>query len=264
MSQKRQPGVPSILPMQTAAAAIRQLVTRDPNMGQSAGPPGLGAEPILQHTPGGDIVQGVVHPAWSIIERLFRALPEESWFDPNVSPSSPVQFELGSFTVPANQEFWLFDYEFSVYRQSGIDPGDMVRAEDGRFSGVMGFDLTFGGRRLSDLLYQLDPVSVTLQRQSFDPPIGQRARQDQFDRAAAQSFASTASPGTSLLPVRPNVQGARHAPFTLIAGQGTRVSLSVVIFKTVQTPIVTIQGTMGGFLIHTQVSQSLLNRIRPR
>jgi len=260
------PGAPLAFP----SGAVRAAMAMVPGMpkttvGQSAGPPGFAPEPELVHQPGGDIVNQLVHPdAWTIYEQLYRVLPDGSWFDPNISPSNPIQFEIGAFTVPSNCDLWLFDYEFTVFRQSGTDPGDIVPAEEGRFSGVMGFDINFSGRRLSSLLFQIDPVPVQTLQPTFQPPIGARASSSQFDSSATQSFASTAGQGQSLLPVTSRRYGPRDAPWTLVAHQGDRVSLNVVIFKPLPTPVATIQGRSAGYLLHTNASASLIARLRPR
>ena len=275
MAQKPVPAPPFVLPRAQAVQALRLgqpkngvlVGTRDPNTGQSSGPPGQGPEPFLFHEPGGATVDDLLHPAFQMVDHLFRALPEDSWFDPNVSPSRPIQMELGVFTVPKGTAFWMFDYEFRIFRMSGVDPGDFIPAEDGRFGGVMGFDLNFSGRRMSDLLFQLDPVSVLTQRPTFELfpfRIGDIASSAQFNRSAAQSFAANASPGLSLLPVQLQRYGPRNGPFTLIAPEGTQVSLNCVIFKPVPSPLATIQGSTRGYLIHTQVSSELINRVRPR
>lgn len=264
-------GAPLIVPRGDAFAALRGLPAPGDHRsgppgtsGQSAGPPGFAPEPNLVHEPAGDIGRELVHPSFTIYEQLYRVLPEEAWFAPTVSPSQPVQFEFDTFVVPDGMHLWLRDYEFTVFRQSGLDAGDIIPAEEGRFSGVMGFDVNFTGKRLSNLLYQLDPVPVLASRPTYQPPPGGRASPAQFDTAAAQSFAANASPGLSLLPVRRFVQGARDAPFTLIAREGETISLNVVIFRPVPSPILTIQGRSAGFLLHSQVSLALIERLRPR
>jgi hypothetical protein len=284
MPKRRRPPAPiHVLPRGPAAAALaqlspdarrleradvadvheqaRQAVTQQTGWeGQGTGPPGLGPEPGLTRAPGGDVISRIVHPALAIFERLFRRLPEESFFSPNVSPSKPLQFDIGSFTVPKHSSLWMFDYEFAVYRFSGIDPNDTVKAEPGRFGGMMGFDLTFSKRRMTNTTYQLDPAPIPFQRGGFellDVAV-------QFDDAAAGTFASAASPGTSLLPVRDQVMGARNSPFMIVANPGAVVAMGCVIFRTVTSPIAFIQANMGGYLLHQQVSEALLNRVRPR
>lgn len=197
---------------------------------------------------------------------MYRVLPQEAWFDPAVTPTTPVQFDLGSYKVPDHMALWIMDYEFSVYRQSGIDPGDIVPAEEGRFSGVMGFDISINGRRVSNLLYQLDPQPVVIAQTGFAPPPGGRATQAQFDSAAFNSFASTSGQGLSLLPVRRARQGVDSSvgPWTLIAQPGDVVTLTCVIFKTIMSPITAIQGRFMGYQVVSNFSQSLVQRMRPR
>lgn len=231
--------------------------------GQQAGVPGFGEAPALHHQPGGDLLNGLQHPAFTTFERLTRKLPEQGWFDPNLSPRRPIQFAIDAFEVPQGTALWLFDYEFSVYRQSGVDPGDFILAEDGRFSNQIGFDINIGGRRPSNLSYQLDPSPVTLDRPAFRTPIGVVGSTG-FDSAAANSFAATTNVGNSLLPARRNVQGARDQPFTFVVNEGGVVALNCVIFNTVLAPIAAIEGRQAGYLIHTNASQALLQRMRPR
>lgn len=230
--------------------------------GQQAAPPGVGPEPKLVHEPGGELLTKIQHPAFETTERLFRVLPEDTWFNPNVNPQKPVTFEFGAFQVPENSFFLVCDYEFTPLRQSGVDPFDFVYAEDGRFSGNMGFDITINGRRTSDLFYQLDPAPVTFGRAAFDPPLAPRVAV--FNSASANSFGSVAGVGTSLLPSRPNVQGARGMPFTLLAGPSSVVSLSCTIFRRVTAPLAGIQATMAGYKLHTNAIQGFLERMRPR
>ena len=244
--------------MEDEARLVRQGLA-----GQQAGPPGFGPEPVTVQMPGGDIVSRIQHPGFDVFERLFRVLPEQAWFGPGLNPKRPIKFEFGSFTVPASSFFLLMDYEFTPLRQSGIDPYDFTYAEDGRFSGFMGFDVTVSGRRLSNLFYQLDPAPVTFQRSSFEAPLGGRGARA-FNSAAANAYGSVSGEGTSLLPVRRNVQGARGLPFTLLAGPNSTVALSCTIFRRVTAPLAGIQATMSGYTIHSNTAQSLLERVRPR
>jgi|GEM_PF-1896583 len=256
----RRPANEFLRDVQQEARLVRQGLA-----GQQAGPPGFGPEPLVVQQPGGDLLNKIQHPAFDTFERLFRVLPEEGWFNPNVNPKRPIKFEFGSFTVPDSNFFLLMDYEFTPLRQSGIDPYDFVYAEDGRFSGFMGFDITVSGRRLSNLFYQLDPAPVTFQRSSFDNPSGVPGRRTvAFNSASANAFGSASGEGTSLLPVRTNVQGSRGVPFTLLAGPNSTVALSCVIFRRVTAPLAAIQATMSGYTIHSNTALSLLERVRPR
>lgn len=229
--------------------------------GQDAGPPGFGPAPALVHQPGGDLLSALQSPTFLTVEHLFRVLPETSWFDPVVSPTRPVKFELGALRVPEGQAFIITDYEFVALRQSGLDPFDFMQAEPYRFSGYMGFDCTVEGRRSSNLLFQLDPQPVQFDRVEFGSG---RASAAKFARAQANSFASVAGEGTSLLPVRPNVQGPRGKPFTMYATSQDRVSLMCTIFRRVQAPLAGLQGSVSGFSLHMSALGALLERMRPR
>lgn len=265
-----------LVPRQAAAVVVRAEQERyrgqqDEGLsafgGQQAGAPGMGAVPGLVHLPGGDVISELQHPAFTTFERLRRKLPEEGWFDPDLNADNPVQFQIESYEVPSNTALWLFDYEFAVYRPSGIDPGDFIKAELGRFSNQLGFDINVGGRRQGDLSYQLDPDAVTLGRASFENPTGSSFRvatTTAFNSSAANSYAAATNIGTSLLPVRRAVQGPEGHPFTFVIGPGNRVALNCVIFNTILSPLACIEGRMAGYLIHDLVSESLLNRVRPR
>lgn len=273
---RRPVATPFVLPSSTARSLVPGMPAGRPypgmpkdqpnEQGQEIGPPGVGSAPTLVHAPGGNLVSALQPNGFTTIERLFRAAPQEAWFSPSVSPTSPVQFDLGSFQVPANQHLWIMDYEFSVYRQSGIDPGDIIRAEDGRFSGVMGFDININGRRMGNLLYQLDPQPVQIAQTGFAPPVGTRATQAQFNSAAFNSFAATSGQGLSLLPVRRARQGVDSSvgPFTMIAHATDVVTLTAVIFKTVMSPITAIEGRFMGYTVTASMSETLLMRTRAR
>lgn len=265
---RKQPPV-HVLPQAVARTLMHQMEERKRSEyeGQQAGVPGMGQPPVLAHQPAGIVVGDLLHPAFTTTERLFRVLPEEGWFDPAlINPQHPVQFQLLSFRVPEGQAFWLFDYEFAVMRPSGIDPGDFFRAEDSRFSNQMGFDLTINSYRDANLVFGLDPAPVPVGRQEYEPPIGSLQRQppQAFNRAAANSFAATAGPGTSLLPVRPNVVGPRGRSFTYVVGENAEVALNTVIFRPLRSNVSAIEGRLAGYLIHTNVSEALLQRVRPR
>ena len=233
-------------------------------------PQGVG--PVAAHAAGGQVQQNAVHPEYKIVDQLFSVLPEEGWFNPNVSPSSPVQFEVGSYAVAPGQHFWMMDYEFQVWVQSGIDAGDSQPATSGRFSAVMGFDLTFSGRRLATLRYELDPHPVATTKTSVEQTgitrfinadLAVRPSSD-YNTAAYNQFAAATGAGLSLLPVTDRVMGARNQPFTLIAQEGDRVTLSCAIFHPVPAPITAISARVGGFQLGKAVSEAIIQRMRPR
>lgn len=251
--------VPTVLPYGQAAQALR---VQPPNGYM----PGMGSPTENFHQPGGDTLNRLLHPSFIPMERMNRVLPEESWFDSGIGPESPVQFEILSFQVPKNLTLWLFDYEFTVYLQSGLDPFDFVPAMRQRFSGQMGFDLQVGAnKRLGNLIYQLDPAPVpTTKFVNTIPFGGSTTSHAAFDNAAAANFSSVASQGSALLPVRSEVQGPRNGVFTLIGEETEQISLQCVIFRALTTPIACIEAKFGGYLLNDQVSRAIISRMRPQ
>jgi hypothetical protein len=214
--------------------------------------------------PGGDVLKAYKAEDFTPWERLFRILPDEGWFSPRVRPARPITVELGSYTVPAGRTLWLMDYSFSVYRPSGIDPGDFIRAEQGRFSNQLGFDLTVSGKRPSDIKYELDPHPDSPNRTAFAPVVAANQRAGVFNRSAANAYAVTAGPGSSLLPVRRAVQGAEGHPFTMLVIANQVVALSLVIFNRLRAPLSAVEGRGGGYLLDQTLSNHLIRSVRPR
>lgn len=233
--------------------------------------PKKGAVPLTVHQPGGDIVNLLRHPSFLPVEHLFRVQPQPVWFTA-VTPSNPHRFPLGAFRVSKGRRLFLLDYEFSIYRFSGVDAGDTLPAEEGRFSGVMGFDINISGSRQGDLNFEITPQPIAVtppeyrQKPNVDPRTGAliRATNDDFNAAAARGFAVSSGVGASLLPVRREVYGARRVPFTIHVKASTTVSLTGVVFKRLQSPVAFVQARVAGFMLAEQQAEVLINRLRPR
>lgn len=223
---------------------------------------GSAPEPVC--LPGGLVNMGLVHPSVQILKRSWRVLPVDSFYDASVSPQSPIQFEIGSYQVPNSMDLWLFDYEASVYRFSGIDPLDWVRAEDGRFNGSIAFDLQINNTRPGNIAFELQPHASTLQRSAFDPPIGSPAGVDQFARANANQFGAAASQGTSLFAPGRDRMGPRNGPFCYLAKETSFISLSAVVWRTVTSPIACLEGVIAGYLVPRGLSDQLQQELTPR
>lgn len=251
---------PHMLERDVAAALLRQVGSPPPGRIE-VGPPGVNAEPTLIHEPGGDVLRRLEHPAFTTFERMRRIGPPDngSWFNPAVSPQAPVQFDILSFEVPRGQQAWIFDYSFSVFRQSGVDPGDIIKAEDGRYSNQMGFDVQVDGSRVGAIQYGLVPIPQPTLRPQFSSPTAQSPR-----TINPNDYAGPASQGLSLQPLRESPAGARGAPFTLIANEGQRVNVTCVIFRRLRTAVAAVEGRIGGYLLATNFATSLVNRLRPR
>jgi hypothetical protein len=256
---------PHLMERDVAAALLRQVGSAPPGH-IAVGPPGMNGpgtheEPALIHEPGGDVMRRLEHPAFTTLERLRRIGPPAtgSWFNPSVSPTNPVQFDILSFEVPRGQQAWIFDYSFSVYRQSGVDPADLIKAEDGRFANQIGFDVQVDGARIGAIQYGLIPIPQPTLRPQFSSVTSQAP-----STINPNDYAGPASQGLSLLPSREGVAGARGAPFTIIANEGQRVNLSCVIFRRLRSAVGAIEGRIGGYLLASNFATALVNRMRPR
>jgi hypothetical protein len=173
---------------------------------------------------------------------------------------------LGSFDVPNGMSLWIMDYGFEVFRFSGNDTGSIVPVENNRLMGLVGFDLTVNGTRAGNIRFQSRPQNAVLSRPQFEPPIYLRGMppQSKFNLEETSTFGSVSSQGTSLLPPREGKYGPDIGPFTIVADECQRVALTCVVFGTVPIPIASISGRVAGFLIGKNLSQSLINRQRPR
>lgn len=223
------------------------------------------------HLPGGAVVtRALQHPTFTTVERLYRKLPEEGFYDDQLSPNRPFTFELGSFQAPGNMTLWVTDLEFGMLRLSGADPGDFVYAEDGRFSGQLMFDVQVGSARPQDLGYQLDPgpiVSESTYRHTDGRGAGPGrfpAAQAVFDERASQTFGATSGEGNSGLPVRSQPPGPRSGPFTLFVKPGQILSLRCTLFRPLQTPVAAFEGRFAGYQLATTLASSVTNRTAPR
>lgn len=237
-------------------------------IGQDAAVAGMGPMPQRVHEPGGSPLSvHLLHPGFTIFERQFEVEQDEGWFSSQVSPTRPVSFELGAFRVPKSNALWLMDYEFQVLRPSGIDPGEFVVAEAGRYLSQVGFDVTINNtQRQGNIQYQLVPQPAANTRATFAPPVGSPtgAGSGAFGASVGGSFGSTASPGKSLLPVRSSVQGPRNGPFTFVIEEGSTIALSAYIFRPFLSPVAAILGRMAGWMLQTNVSNALIQRMRPQ
>lgn len=234
-----------------------------PDVAQSStsGPPGMGPGALKTRESGGQLVADLQHPSISTVEIYETILPQSGMFDPAIGTANRnFGFEIATYKVARGQTLWLYDYEFWVNDFSGVDPAQPVRAEPGRYLGNIGFDVNVnGGRRYSTLRYVLDPRPVTLTKTQFDS-----GRSTPTSIVQARSAASAGGAGTSLLPLRPEVQGARDKPFTMIVDEGDTVVLAATVFRAFTTPIASVVGRFGGYLLPSQVSAALITRSRPQ
>jgi len=261
------------------------LVSRADRLAESAGllgrqgaPPGVGPQVNLQHEPGGEIVNKFVHPQFTVLEREWRVQPSESMFSASVTPSSPIQFTVGAYRVPDGMSLWLEDYAFCVMLPDPTDPYGFRYQEPGRFGGSILFDISVNDHRGQDLAFQIDPVPTPLARQEYDrqedAPIPTPtsafgglptpARRDFINRAAANSFGSTAAIGNAAMPPRMRVAGPRTRPYVWPIPENTSVAVRCTIIRPISLPIYGLYAMIAGHSMHTNVHQALVERLRVR
>lgn len=221
---------------------------------------------------GGALNMLMVHPFVTPFEQLYRRLPEEGMFNPNVSPQRPFAFELGAFRVPDRMGLVLFDLRPDVYRLSGIDAGDFVPVEARRFSSLMGFEITVDQRHVGNTQFQLDPVAIQTTAQAFTravaSPVDRRGNPVQppasvFNIAASNSFANAAGAGTALMPQRPTRYGPLSVPFMLVARSGQTVQTRCVIFRPIPAAIAFIEYDIAGMLFPTEWLDAMMECLKP-
>ena len=218
---------------------------------------------------GGALNSLMVHPYVTPFEQLYRRLPEEGMFDPNVSPSRPFAFELGAFKVPSTFGLLLFDLRPDIYRLSGLDAGDFVPVEARRFASVMGFEITVDQRHQGNTNFQLDPVAIQATLQAFTrvsaPGAGRPGATPAsvFNIAAASSFGNAAGAGTALMPQRPTRYGPLSVPFTLVARSNQTVQVRCVIFRPVPAAIAFIEYDIAGMLVPNIWFDAMMECLKP-
>jgi hypothetical protein len=207
----------------------------------------------------------LVHPSVTPFERLWRKLPEEGMFHPDVSPQQPFVGELGAFKVEGKMALLIFDLRPDIYRLSGVDAGDYVPVEQRRFNGQLGFDVAIDRRRdYTNMEYQLDPTPFPVQgTQGFQAAPG---TSDFFTAAQigeASSFGSVAGTGTALQPQRPARPGAPSIPYTIFAKPGQIVQFSIIVFRPLQSPIAFIEYDMAGLYMPNHIVNATLECVKP-
>lgn len=215
---------------------------------------------------GGRVVSEILPQQFVPFEQLYRRLPEEGMFSPNVSPNSPFKFELGAFTVPPQMTLYIFDIRPDIYRFSGVDPGDYVPIEARRFGSIMGFDITVSQQHQGNLNFELSPVPIqfTSQQAFADRNLTfPQANASQFAVGQANQFANAAGSGASLQPQRPFRYGALSIPWTLYATAGQTVQATCVIFRPIPSPIAFIEYDIAGLLVPKYWSDQLADAIKP-
>jgi hypothetical protein len=211
------------------------------------------------------------NPETKPYHELFRVEPNEAWFDPARSPTSPTSFEIGAVKADVGQAIILLDYRIQPYRFSGVNAFDFVPLDEGRLSGSLGYVVRMNNQNPGNLRYRLDPIPSTLRTQSSQMsrgpivPIRQQTAAD-FIIAAATQYASAAGYGSSVMPQTPRRYGAPDAPFTEYVYEDVIFTMTGVVYRQIESPVAFIQGEVMGYkcpaMLLKQIERDLSESLR--
>lgn len=204
---------------------------------------------------GGQLASYVTPGSIIPFEAVWRRLPEDGIF--TASPSSPCQFEMGSFRVPQSMGLVLLDYRFDIYRPSGSAAGDFVPLEDNRLPTQVGWNIKSNANIQGNVRYELNPQPPGGSGPGYDPPPnpglipggpGAPATDAMFDRARfAQAQAAVGS--LSLMPQRHHREGLLRVPAPWTLHSNTSLTFSCSVFRAIPIPIAFFEAEAFGFLM---------------
>lgn len=245
-------------------------------------------ERVLQA--GGELAAKLAHPDFVPLEKLFRKLPAPGIF--TATPQRNFEVQLGAFQVPAGMTFALCDYRFDLYRLSGAAAGDWVPIESRRLSGQIGYSYLISDYQPAQLDMQIEPTPDQPSHQWSDPQVaggviaaGAEFNMNQppqigspyfppsspptfpsptdFALARGAAVASPGGPGLALLPQRTERLGSLAMPFTAIVRENQRIVFRAIVFRPVPIPLAFFECDVTGFLISTNVLDSLYAEMAP-
>lgn len=252
---------------------LDQIPSPGPFGESRAGNSGSRANPIQQRAEkdfvdrvlqiAGPLAQYGRSPVLEQYEEMFRTEPNDSWFDPNRSPSNPTQFEIGAVSAEKGRWIFIFDYSIRPFGFSGIAANDVVPLPEGQLSGSFGYVIRLGGRAPGVVKYRIIPTSPTLRRTQFTfnerklQPASQ-LNSDDFARTRAETFASAAGYGGEVHPQQPGRFGASNVPFMLTLSEDKVFAMTGVIFNRIATPIAFVEGRVSGYITSAVIGAKLL------
>jgi hypothetical protein len=248
-----------------AAAALAAPATQSRPVGTMAAQTTEGWCRSNRVTLGGGALQTLLmDPNVLPFERLWRILPEEGMFHPNVSPERPFVVEIGAFKPANKMSLLVFDLRPDIYRLSGIDAGDYVPVESRRFNAVLGWDVTVDGRRAyTDMEFQLDPVAAPVAGASaFQPDPGSSDFFSSVDTLQVSRFGSTAGAGNALQPNRTHRPGSPSIPYTIYARPNQVVQVRLVVFRPIPSPIAFVEYSIQGIYVPNQTLNAILECVK--
>jgi hypothetical protein len=207
------------------------------------------------------------NPELKPYEEIFRAEPNEAWFDPARNPDSPTQFEIGTIRPGKGTSYVVMDYSVQPYGFSGLTPNDFDDLDDNRISGSFGYTLTRNGQSPGVMRYYLDPVNSTIRQQAFrfNQKSGLNFRDlnaDDFVRSSAAQYASAAGFGTSVHPQTAGRYGGKIIPFGDFLHDDEVMTVNGVVFRTIEVPLAFIQVRFSGVTLPTELAKQAERDLR--
>lgn len=244
---------------------------------------------------GGALAELLLHDTFTPFQRIYRVIPDDGIYE--ATRSRPVQFVLGSFTVPQQMALAVAEYRFRPYRFDGVIAGDAVPLEDFRgsleignfisssivtqstnldaqqipgapqpgtpYQGIVSGGTVFGGQPTQG---QSTPVPTTLQT-IYGPGavlINNPNRPALTQPLNNPSQYVITAQGAGLMPQSPNPQqGPQKLPFTYYVNEAQPVTLFITVFAPVKIPIAFFEGVLAGFLMPKNALQLLLDGVKP-
>jgi len=219
------------------------------------------SRPQRVYLAGASLNQIIQHPSVTPFERLWRRLPEQGIHSSLVSPERPFTLEMGSFQVPQEMTLFIFDYRPDVYRFSGQDPNDILPAEDRRFSGQMGWNISINGTIPGNIQYELQPIPRQTLPSAYIKRIlspGEFLPETAFNITRANQFGAAAGSALGTLPQRHQRYGAQDVPFTLCVYENQIFQANAKVFEPILTPIGAFEFDVGGYLLNKTVADKIL------
>lgn len=207
------------------------------------------------------------NPELKPYEEVFRAEPNEAWFDFARDPDHPTQFEIATVRPERGQSILLFDYEVVPYAFSAVTALDYEPLPDNMISGVFGYYMKINGLDPGQLKYRLQPLDSTIRPQSlrFNQSLQKGLNQltaDDFAISQADSYASAAGYGTGLHPQTSKPYGARHAPFTEYIHDDEVLSVGGVVYEPIDLPLAFVEVRLAGYKCSSALAKQIVTALR--
>ena len=217
-------------------------------------------------TPMGSLYDHVLSEIFVPFDRVFRARSDDSFYDPDRSPSNTFQFSIGAVRVPENNVLLIMDYSFDAAKVCGANASDTIPLEQERMSTLFGFDINVNGIRQRDCAYEIDPVPIQATRAQFEytgTTGGRTPTPSYFNRVQGASFAPGGGAANALMPNMPRMFGPTDAPFTIAVPPNGYIAGECVIFRPIPVPLAYVEFSVSGYFVTKTIWERFIQQIQP-